>query len=63
MGIKYFWPFDRFRIEGRKQQNSDFQSQFSMSKNQPNPSQFFFILEYKKGEQLLILSYFNNFDF
>ena len=23
--IKYFWPFGRFRIEGQKQQNSDFQ--------------------------------------
>ena len=31
--------------------------------NQPNPSQFFFIEEYKKGEQLLLLSFFDNFDF
>ena len=22
--IKYFWPFGRFRIEGRKQQKSEF---------------------------------------
>ena len=22
--IKYFWPFRRFRIEGQKQQNSEF---------------------------------------
>ena len=28
----YFLPFGRFRIEGGKQQNSDFQSHFSMSK-------------------------------
>ena len=32
-------------------------------KNRPNPSQFFFIGEYKKGDQLLFLSSFDNFDF
>ena len=30
--IKIFLAFGRFRIEGRKWQNSDFQSHFSMSK-------------------------------
>jgi hypothetical protein len=30
--IKYFWPFGCFRIEGRKQHHSDFQSHFSTSK-------------------------------
>ena len=29
---KDFWPFGRFRIEGPKQYNSDFQSHFSESK-------------------------------
>ena len=33
------------------------------AKNWPNPSHFFFIEEYKKEEQLLLLSYFGNFDF
>ena len=36
---------------------------FSYVKNRLNPSQLFFIEEYKKGEQLLLLSYFDNFDF
>ena len=45
---KYFWPFGRFRIEGRKQQNSDFQSHFSMSKIDQILLNFFFTLEYKK---------------
>ena len=30
--IKIFFPFSCFRIEGRKQHNSDFQSQFCKSK-------------------------------
>ena len=63
MGMKHVWPFHRFRIEGRKQQNSDFQSHFSMSKINRILLNFFFTLEYKKGEQLLLLSYFDNFDF
>ena len=44
MGVEYIWPFGRFRIGGREQQNFDFQSHFSMS----NPSHFF-IEEYKFG--------------
>ena len=47
---KYFWPFGRFRIEGQKQQNSDFQSNFSMSKNDRNLLNFFIIEGYKKRE-------------
>ena len=61
--IKYFWPFCRFRIEGRKQQNSDFQSHFSMSKIDRILLNFFSLKNIKKGEQLLLLSYFDNFDF
>ena len=38
--IKYFWPFCRFRIEGWKQHNSDFQSFFYV-KNWWNHSDFF----------------------
>ena len=41
----YFWPFGRFRIEGPKQQNSDFQSHFSMSKIDRILLTFFFIEE------------------
>ena len=44
------WPFGCFRIEGRKQQNSDFQSHFSMSKINRILLNFFFIEEYKKKE-------------
>ena len=46
--IEYFWPFSHFRIEGRKQQNFDFQSIFSTSKIDPILLNFFFIDEYKK---------------
>ena len=48
MAIKYFWLSGRFRIEGRKQQNSDIQSHFSMSKIDGILLNFFFIEEYKK---------------
>ena len=56
--IKYFWPFGCFRIEGQKQQNSDFQGHFSMPKIDQIFLNFFFIKEYK-GEQLLLLPYFD----
>ena len=46
-----FWPFGRFRIEGRKQHNSDFQTYFSMLQN------------IKKGDQLILLTYLDTFDF
>ena len=59
--IKYFWPFGHFRIEGRKQQNSDFQGNFSMLKIDRIFLNFFFNKDYKKGEQLLLLSYIHNF--
>ena len=39
---KYFWPPGCFRIEGRKQQNSDFQSHFSMLKIDQILLNFFF---------------------
>ena len=43
-----------FRIEGLKQQNSDFQSHFSTSKNDPNLSKKNFSLEnINLGAQLL----------
>ena len=61
--IKYFWPFGRFRIEGRKQQNSDFQSHFLCQKSTEFFSTFFSLKNIKNGEQLLLLSYFDNFDF
>ena len=48
MAIKYFWPFGRFRIEGQKQQHSDFQSHFSMSKIDRIFLNFFIIEKYKK---------------
>ena len=44
----YFWPFGRFRIEGQKQQNSDFQSHFSMSKI--HRILFFSLKNIKNGE-------------
>ena len=43
-------------------QNFDFESHFFMSKTEFF-SILFFTLEYKKEEQLLLLSYFDNFDF
>ena len=56
--INIFLAFGCFRIEGGKQQNSDFQilkiNRFLL---------IFFVEEYKKGEQLLFLSFFDNFDF
>ena len=55
--IKYFWPFDWFRIEGRKQHNSDFQSHFAMSKI-GEILLIFFIEEYKKGRPTFITDMF-----
>ena len=61
--IKYFWPFGRFRIEGQKQQNSDFQSHFSTSKIDRILLNFFSLKDIKKVVQLLLLLYFDNFEF
>jgi hypothetical protein len=58
----YFWLFGSLRIEGRKQPNSDFEKHFSMLKNCLNLCDFFFLKNIKKGEQLLLLTYFDNFD-
>ena len=60
-----FGPSVVLESKVEKQQNSDFQSHFSnYVKNQRNPSQLFFSLKnIKYGEQLLLLSYFDNFDF
>ena len=54
------WPCGCFRIEGKKTAKSFFYVK--------NPSHFFFllfflILEHKKGEQILYLSYFDKFYF
>ena len=58
---KYFWPFSCFKIVGQKQHNSDFQVIF-LRQNWPYPSEFLFSLKnVKKGEQLSLLSYFDNF--
>jgi hypothetical protein len=56
--IKYFWPFRRFRIEGRKKHNSDLQSHFSMSKIYGIFLNFFFIEEYQKRRPTFINNVF-----
>ena len=60
--IKYFWPFSRFRIEGRKPQNSDFQNHFPLSKIFRIHLNFFSLKNINNGENLLLFSYFDNFD-
>ena len=52
-----------FGFESRKQSNSDFQSHFFMSKIDGIFLIFFSLKNIKKGAQLLLLTYFHNFDF
>ena len=56
--LKLFWPYGHFRIEGLKQQNSD----IFLCQKLTESFSIFFTLEYKKGEQLLLLSFFDSFD-
>ena len=60
---KYFWPFGRLRIAGQKQHNSDVQSQFAIPKIGGILLIFLLLQNIKKGDQLLLLKYFDNFDF
>ena len=55
--LKKFLGLCFFAFEGQKQGNSDFQSPFSISKNDFKKSYI------EKGAQFLLLTYFHNFDF
>ena len=50
-------------LKVEKQHNSDFQSHFSMSKIGGIFLNFFSLKNIKKEDQLLLLTYFDNFDF
>ena len=60
---KYFWPFSRFRIQIENSKILTFKDIFLCQKLTESFSTFFFIEECKNGDQLLFLSYFDNFDF
>ena len=55
---KYFCSFGCFRIEGQKQQNSEFQSHFSMSKIDRILFILFFIEKYKKRRATFVIVIF-----
>jgi hypothetical protein len=62
--IKYFWHFGHFRIEGQKQHNSDFQNVIFLCQKLAESFLLFFSLKNaKKENQLLLLTYFDNFYF
>ena len=61
--IKNSRPLVLFGFEGEKYLNSDFQSHFLCQKLTETISIFLSLKNIKKGAQLLLFTYFHNFDF